>query len=392
MKKYCSILALAILVVGGCSEESSKIEIRYENGVKTVINPILSKAQMAKVPWLGYVKEFSIDSENPELEKIGLTDIIGFGVRGDGTIVVLTARGLDEFVHIFDANGKYSASFGRRGQGPGELQDPKYIEVGQSTIIVLDFGRKKLVSYAGDGSFLTESPIPPNIRRATVLSNRNVIVLRGQPDPSNGEIDFPVALCDERYQTIKVLSEGRSMPIFAQSASINGLNLRIDYEVWHVFGDMVYVGNPFSGYDIFVYDRRGEHVLKICKEFSPIPISKDYRNWIIDWMRKNASAFASKLVFPASFPAFQYFFLDDQGRIFVMTYEEAERAGSFFYDVYDADGSFIARTQFDNLGILPSSPLKVPVPLQVVVKKGRIFYLHEKENGFKELVVCRWIQ
>jgi hypothetical protein len=295
-------------------------------------------------------------------------------------------------VHIFNANGKYSASFGRRGQGPGELQDPKYIDVGQSTITVLDFGRKKLVNYAGDGSFLAESPIPSNIRRTTVLSNGNVIVLRGQPDPNNGEIDFPVALCDERYHTLKVLSEGRSMPIPAQSASINALNLRIDYEVWHVFGDMVYVGNPFSGYDIFVYDQVGELTMKICKDFRPVPISRDYRNMITDLMEKNASAFASKLGFPASFPAFQYFCIDDRGRVFVMTYEEAGEAGSFFYDVYDTDGSFIARTQFDNIGILPSSPLKIPVPLQVVVKRNRIFYLHEKENGFKELVVCRWIR
>jgi hypothetical protein len=124
----------------------------------------------------------------------------------------------------------------------------------------------------------------------------------------------------------------------------------------------------------------------------PVPISKDYRNRITDLMEKNASIFASKLDFPASFPAFQYFFIDDRGRVFVMTYEEAEEAGSFFYDVYDPDGSFIARTIFDNIGILPSSPLKVPVPLQVVVKRDRIFYLHEKENGFKELAVCRWIQ
>lgn len=392
MKKFCSILVLVILVAGGCTQKSGKAEIRYENGVKIVNNPILSKSQMAKVPWLGYEREFSIDSENPELEKIGLTDIIGFGVEGEGTIVILTARGLDEFVHLFNAKGNYWASFGRRGQGPGELQDPKYIEVGQSTISVLDFGRKKLVNYSGDGSFLTETPIPPNIRRATVLSNKNVIVLRGQPNPTSGEIDFPVALCDERYQTIKVLSEGRSMPIFAQSASINGLNLRIDYEAWQVFGDLVYVGNPLSGYDIFVYDQRGDLTLKIRKDFRPIPISKDYRNRITDWMEKNASGFASKLGFPAAFPAFQYFFIDDRGRIFVMTYEEAERAGSFFYDVYNADGSLIARTQFDNLGILPSSPLKVPVPLQVVVKNGRILYLHEKENGFKELVVCRWKQ
>jgi len=391
MKKQYSILVMVILVTTGCSQKGSKAEIRYENGVKIVSNPILSKTQLSKVPWLRYEREFSIDSENPELDKIGLTDIIRFGVEGDGTIVVLTARGLDEFVHIFNANGNYRASFGRRGQGPGELQDPKYIEVGQSTISVLDFGRKKLVNYSGDGSFSNESPIPPNIRRATVLSNRNVIVLRGQPDPNNGEIDFPIALCDERYQTLKVLNEGRSMPIFAQSASINGLNLRIDYEAWQVFGNMVYVGNPFAGYDLFAYDQRGVLTLKIHKEIRPVPISGEYRNGITDWMKKNASEFASKLSFPDSFPAFQYFFIDDQGRIFVMTYEEAEEPGSFLYDVYDTGGLFIARTKFDNIGILPSSPLKVQVPLQVVVKRERIFYLHEKENGFKELVVCHWI-
>ena len=167
MKKCYSILVLVILVAGGCAQKSSKAEIRYENGVKIVSNPILSKSQIAKVPWLGYEREFSIDFENPELEKFGLTDIIGFGVEGDGTIVVLTARGLDEFVHIFNANGNYRASFGRRGQGPGELQDPKYIEVSQSTISVLDFGITKLVIYTGDGSFLAKSQILSHIRQGT---------------------------------------------------------------------------------------------------------------------------------------------------------------------------------------------------------------------------------
>ncbi len=72
-----------------------------------------------------------------------------------------------------------------------------------------------------------------------------------------------------------------------------------------------------------------------------------------------------------------------------MTYEQAGDGQGFLYDIFDADGFLMGRTRFDNVGILPSSPLRVPVPLKVVAKAGRIYYLREKQTGYKELVVCR---
>ena len=75
-------------------------------------------------------------------------------------------------------------------------------------------------------------------------------------------------------------------------------------------------------------------------------------------------------------------FTDDEGRIYVMTYEEGDEPGEFIYDIFNPEGAFIARTKLDNLDernrITPAK-----------AKNNRLYYLHIKENGYKELVVCR---
>jgi hypothetical protein len=72
-----------------------------------------------------------------------------------------------------------------------------------------------------------------------------------------------------------------------------------------------------------------------------------------------------------------------------MTYEEGKKPLSFKYDIFNADGNFIGRTELENYGRSPYSYNGLPLPFNVVSKNNLIYCLREKESGYQELVVYR---
>jgi hypothetical protein len=80
-------------------------------------------------------------------------------------------------------------------------------------------------------------------------------------------------------------------------------------------------------------------------------------------------------------PPFLAFFSDDEGRLFVMTYEKGENPGEYICDIFNPDGVCVGRKS-----------LKVfhgESGLHATMKNGRFYCLHEKSNGYKELIVYR---
>jgi hypothetical protein len=90
--------------------------------------------------------------------------------------------------------------------------------------------------------------------------------------------------------------------------------------------------------------------------------------------------YAKKIYFPDSWHAFRSFFVDDDGRLFVMTYEPGPNQGEFIFDVFNRDGVFFAR---QTMNILCTD---------IVLAKAmgdRLYHVIEKKNGYKELIVSR---
>lgn len=75
-------------------------------------------------------------------------------------------------------------------------------------------------------------------------------------------------------------------------------------------------------------------------------------------------------------------FVDDAGRLFVMTYESGDRSGEYAWDIFSAEGVFIGRKSlsFAWSGLRFGSKY-------AVIKKGLFYAYKEKENGFSELTV-----
>jgi len=123
---------------------------------------------------------------------------------------------------------------------------------------------------------------------------------------------------------------------------------------------------------------------KIRKKFRPADAPEEFHaNLITNWGR-----YKDKLILPDKMPPFHYFFLDEDGRLYVKTYEPGEKRGEFIHDIFNSDGVFIARKSLAGYGLwmYPGRDLNT-----AKAKNGRLYCIREKENGFKELVVYKMI-
>jgi hypothetical protein len=85
-------------------------------------------------------------------------------------------------------------------------------------------------------------------------------------------------------------------------------------------------------------------------------------------------------------PPFHYFFLDEEGRLYVKTYEKGDKQGEYIHDIFDSNGIFFTRASMPGYGM----PYNPQVALnRAKAKNHRLYCLREKESGFKELVVYK---
>jgi hypothetical protein len=174
---------------------------------------------------------------------------------------------------------------------------------------------------------------------------------------------------------------------------INGLVTSIDLNVWSISKGQIFVSNVEKGYELLVYDFDGRLLRKIRKEYVPVEVPQEIKDVVLkifDRPELQKYKIKEKVYFPEHMPPYQYFFTDDESRLFVMTCEKGKAANEYVYDIFDPDGFFIGRISLDNFGKTMVSAR--PFPLPAVAKHDKLYHLREKESGYQELVVykMRW--
>lgn len=76
-------------------------------------------------------------------------------IDSDGNHLVMDLASFE--VHVFDASGTYQTSFGRQGEGPGEMQQPmRPVLSEQDTLYISDNARRSLIVYFRNDEFSWE--------------------------------------------------------------------------------------------------------------------------------------------------------------------------------------------------------------------------------------------
>ncbi|MGD2072409.1 MAG: 6-bladed beta-propeller, partial [Candidatus Thorarchaeota archaeon] len=275
MKKLLLILTLALILcfMVGCQKEA-KVERFMEDGVKVIVNHLEPYKIKGESFSLQIEELFTIDTENDEIAKIGLTDIAAFDVDSEGSIYLFQNQvQTKNLVYKFDENANFVTSFGKIGQGPGEMSIPILLPITKKDEIRIKDNRKPLLSFFDkNGNLIKEIRItilePGGIGRFTFISleNGNYLVQENFTNPTTRQRFRFLYLVDSKFEKLKTLDEmdtGLSRQ-FAEKIKVTSNFL------YKVSNEMIYAGNENRGYEILIFNLNGKLLRKIRKEYIPV--------------------------------------------------------------------------------------------------------------------------
>jgi len=386
MKKSIDLI-LILLVFSYCAPRQQKIEKIMEDGVEVIVNHLEPYKIKGEPNILHLEEEFTIDTEKDEIAQLGVTDIRAFDVDSEGNIYFFQERESDKnLVYKFDKSGHFITAFGRRGQGPGEIQAPIYLNITrQDEIPIQDYGRFKLYVFDRNGIIIKETRLDSKSAGFFAfypLENGNYLKFRDYFDPALKHRYDILDLYNSKFEEIKELDRCDYGLLGRIAQKVKGSPRVFIIEA---SDGMVYLGHENRGYEILIYDLDGELLRKIRKEYKAADASDEFKEILL----ANFELVKDKLIVPDKMPPFHYFFLDDDGRLYVKTYEAGNNKNEFIHDIFNSDGIFITRVSLPGYGswMYPGRDLN-----RAKAKNKRLYCIREKESGYKELAVykVRW--
>jgi hypothetical protein len=333
-------------------------------------------------------KEFVIDTERQELADRGINEIDDFDVNSEGHIFVLSLRNDQNVISQIDNKGNFVRSFGRKGQGPGEIQGRECFRINAKDEIILT-DRYKIVSFDKDGNLLREFKIPLKTTIGTVLDNGNFL-FKDTPMPADdksGKLFSALALYDQEFRRIRELEKIEYPDPGSQE--IEGIYYKL---LWYANGKTIVTSFQKRDYELHVFDLQGRPVRTIRKDYQPVSLSDEYKKeWIKNLGPRMFELIKDRVTFPTSLPPFHIFVGDESGRLYVMTYKTGSGPGEFMYDIFNSEGVLISCVSWPRCLSEDSMRFSGFDHAYGKVKNNRFYCLCEKENGFPQIVVSELI-
>ncbi len=375
MKKFlfAAIILITSFSFAGCRIEKKGPEVIRENGLEIVIN---HKNQVNARKIIKFYQNIllSINSRNDSIADIGLGDITDFDIDSEGNIYISNRRSSENVLYKFDKGGNFVMAFGKKGQGPGEIQSILYFCINSNDEIeITDTIGRKFMILNKVGKVKGEISIGFPFQRICSLRNGNFLAIKDIADiNADFFIQLPLVILDSNLSQIKELDRYR-IPNYLKRRNKKGTRPVFLYALSN---DSIYVGNDERDYEILVFDFDGKMKKKIKREHSAVRLSREYINERLNEIDPQTREIT---YFPKYFPPFAGFFLSDEGNLYIQTYERDKESGSSIFDIINSDGVLTGQCVFD--GINTRNLVKG------ICQSGRIYFLIAEEDGYKQLLI-----
>lgn len=346
------ILILSVFVtLISCQKQKAEWngKIEKKNGVTVIKNPI--------EPIYGedvfIIEEELSFGDDEEDEDYMFSDVSHITVDNNGRIYVLDRR--ESHVKLFDQDGKYIRTIGRKGQGPGELNNPIFVYFPRNELLVTQFER--LSFFSPEGEFLRvvlmkkDSP-----SRARCDSHGNIFGTSYIFDPEN-----PYYVLKKYDPEIEPVKELARIKIKRRRGVINrfspNIYMTVDDEDNIIFGYS-------KDYELQIFNPEGDLIKKIIREYDPVEVTEEEKE-----KATQGAPPQLKFEFSKYHPAFLRFVHDETGRLYVQSYEKGEGNNVYYHDVFNRDGRYIAKVQLRQF--------------PVIFRNGKLYSLEENEDGYQ---------
>lgn len=360
------ILTAALALTTGSQKEQAKWRGTIEEvaGVTVIKNP---KEPIFNENIFELKEELVIKGADKEREEEMFQDIVALAVDKERIIYALDGKAAN--VKVFDRNGSFLRSIGRRGEGPGEFGRPENILISpQQEIVIEDTGRRLIHFLDLGGKYLRQWPL-------------NWVFSSGPKFNSQGEVFVSYALMGKKIEVVLNKLDSNLGPLLTLAKIPMEKPPKVHLFLYRFVLDLRWDITPAdeiiwgvmtsSEYELFIHDRDGKLIKKITKEYDPVEITNaEYEKLIDLWFGEPLSR-QFYFIIPKNYPPFHTFLLDDEGRIYVRRFEKADKGERHFIEVFDPQGRYLTNV------ILPSSMLPC------VFQKGQLYTIEETDEGFE---------
>ena len=339
---------------------------------------MLVSCQKQKAEWKGTIEEvdgvtivknpkepmypedvFSLEEELSIGEAIGkkeymFSEIRDFAVDEEERLYILDGK--EVHIKVFDRNGDYLRTIGRKGQGPGELEFPMGIQIfSQNKIIVYE--RRSLVYFRVNGEFikevhLTKTYSPQGYEIDSDGSIIGIFAMKIKMSLMKYDSDQELLFTVTQIEPFGKARDRLVSPIL--------LHFRTTKENNILWGKSI-------DYELNITNPEGILLRKIITDYNPVEITEKDKKLMSERILSKSKFELPKYFQPLQSSGFSF---DEEGRIFVKRRDGAE---SFFFDVFDPEGRFIAKIRLSGIDrwILPQW------------KKNKLYLVALDEEGYQ---------
>lgn len=239
-------------------------------------------------------------------------------------------------IKVFDSEGRFLRTIGKKGQGPGEFTLPARIVLTPTDeVAVLDAGNRRLSFFKRDGTLIKELSTAKWFFTRFRVSSRGDIYADYFAATEKGEAALYLARFSSDLSSSTILAtESRAITPDRVSAFSPGFQHGVTRD-----GGLAWAVD--SRYEITIVDPNGKPRMKIFKEPEPNPITPEARKAIIEEDFKGLPA-GITLDIPSHLPPIRTLIVADTDHIFVRTYVK-DGKGGFIHDAFDPEGRFVAQ-------------------------------------------------
>jgi hypothetical protein len=377
------LLALTAATSLACGKAERGASRTAQDGVEIVENGAGTYAVKGEPKALTLREEFRIDLEDDSIAATGLTDIENLDVDSQGRIIIYRRFATSgNTVFVFDRRGRFERSFCPIGQGPGEVQNPRFMRLnGKDEIPVVSMGSRNVLFFDVEGTVLRAAALPallfPLPHGFVPLANGDYVISHMRVKPET--LEFHSYGVDIFGPDFTRRLELKSYPAPPQEEELK--TVFVDFPLVAASRTALYLTTMASTREIEVFDLSGRLIRKILADYPAVDVPPGFREEILHSLPRD-HPFWKNLVFPKAFPPFLSLFTDDRDRLYAVGYGQDQATGAGVCDVFSPDGVRILRTAFGYQRLQLGLPLR-----DVVIKNDRLYCVHEKPSGFPEVLV-----
>ena len=306
-----------------------------------------------------FIRELSIiDDSLPE--EIYFQNPRDVAISRDGEIFVSDYDGNN--IKKFSPDGKFLKIIGRKGEGPGDLSGPSYLETNKDRLIVWESRNGRFSLFNLEGDFIKSIQFPwvtGLLWDLGALPDGRIIIDFEKTDLENREHpqERRIELCSFDMEHIETIY---SKKLFRTKRITKPVTLSVP-QPWNpnVFWDVTPEGKIVVGfsekYEIEVYDPVQGKLFSFDHKYKPVEVNKKDKETFFsiftitfigaDGQKERKTGAPDYIIknteFPKFKPAFNSIMVDSEGNIWVHANRKKGEEENKYFDVFNERGEFI---------------------------------------------------